>query len=87
MLLHYYHVKRPYSCECLLSVQFYYMAKGADTMISKSKLETFTPVDKLQLGRSEVNPEDIQNVDKELKELKEQVEQVEQVTSTSHELF
>ena len=56
------------------------MAKGHDTMIPKAKLETFTPVDKLQLGRSEViNPEDLQNVDKELKELKEQVEQAEQV--------
>ena len=49
-------------------------------MIPKAKLETFTPVDKLQLGRSEVNPEDLQNVDKELKELKEQVEMVEQVS-------
>ena len=61
------------------------MTKGVDTMIPKTKLETFTPVDKLQLGRSEVNPEDIQNVDKELKELKEQVEQVEQVHE--HTLF
>ncbi len=48
-------------------------------MIPKAKLETFTPVDKLQLGRTDVNSEDLQNVDKELKELKEQVELVEQV--------
>lgn len=55
------------------------MAKGADTMIPQTKLEKFTPVDRLQLGKTEVNPEDIQNAEKEINKLKEQVEQVEKV--------
>ena len=45
-------------------------------MIPKTKMDAFTPVDRLQLGRSEVNPEDMQNADKEIEELKEQVQKV-----------
>ena len=52
------------------------MAKGADTMLPQAKAETFTPVDALQLGRSDVNPEDIQSADKKIENLKEQVKQV-----------
>ena len=52
------------------------MAKGADTMIPKSKAEVFTPVDNLQLGHTEVNPEDVKTAEQEIKDLKEQVKMV-----------
>lgn len=56
--------------------QFYYMAKGVHTMLPASKNETFTPVDNLQLGHTDVNPEDVQSAEQEIKQLKEQVKQV-----------
>ena len=45
-------------------------------MIPKVKIETFTPVDNLQLGRTDVNPDDLQHIDEEIEELKQKVKQV-----------
>ena len=52
------------------------MAKGLDTMLPAVKTETFTPVDGLQLGRTEVNPDDLESADKEIKKLEKEVQQV-----------
>ena len=52
------------------------MAKGLDTMLPAAKTETFTPVDGLQLGRTEVNPDDLEMADKEIEGLKKQVKEV-----------
>lgn len=52
------------------------MAKGVHTMLPASKNEAFTPVDNLQLGHTDVNPEDVQSAEQEIKQLKEQVKQV-----------
>ena len=67
------------SCLCCILVlyipKFYYLVKGAETMIPKVKIETFTPVDNLQLGRTDVNPDDLQHIDEEIEELKQKVKQ------------
>ena len=52
------------------------MAKGLDTMLPAAKTETFTPVDGLQLGKTEVNPDDLEIADKEIKHLEKEVQQV-----------
>lgn len=45
-------------------------------MLPKAKGEVFTPVDNLQLGHTDVNPEDVKSAEQEIKYLKEQVKQV-----------
>ena len=52
------------------------MAKGADSMIPKPKKDKSTPVDSLQLGHTEVNPEDIQSAENQIEDLKKQVKEV-----------
>ena len=59
-----------------LHIQFICMAKGKDTMIPVAKTETFTPVDGLQLGQTDIGSDEILKADKEIKELKEKVKQV-----------
>ena len=59
------------------------MAKGKDTMIPVAKTETFTPVDGLQLGQTDVSSEEILKADKEIQELKEKVKQVQSLESSS----
>uniref|UniRef100_A0A1X7U648 G-protein coupled receptors family 3 profile domain-containing protein n=1 Tax=Amphimedon queenslandica TaxID=400682 RepID=A0A1X7U648_AMPQE len=64
------------SCLMILYIpKFYYLAKGADTMVPSSKNEAFLPVDNLQLGHTDVNPEDVQSAEQKIKQLKEQVKQ------------
>ena len=45
-------------------------------MVPSSKNEAFLPVDNLQLGHTDVNPEDVQSAEQKIKQLKEQVKQV-----------
>ena len=52
------------------------MAKGADTMVPKPKKDKFIPVDSLQLGHTDVSPEDIQSAEKQIDDLKKQVKEV-----------
>ena len=59
-----------------LQTQFICMAKGKDTMIPVAKTETFTPVDGLQLGQTDISSEEMVKADKELRELQEKVKQV-----------
>ena len=57
-------------------LQFYYMAKGEDTMVSENQREEITVSDGLQLGRSTVDTTDIKTVEDEVSTLQKQVNDV-----------
>ncbi len=63
------------SC-CVSSLQFFYMAKGLDTMIRENSREEVTVSDGLQLGRSTVDNTDVRTAESEVNNLRRQVAEV-----------
>ena len=57
-------------------MQFVYMWKGLDTMVSESTREEVTVSDGLQLGRTTVDQTEVQTVETEINNLKTQIAQV-----------